>query len=293
MGHEELDRSRKLLRAADAVIIAASNGFDIADGYNQFACDATFLRVFGDFHERYGLTSILQGLMARWPSEGARRAFLARLYDYGYRAYEPSPVMRALDALTAGRPRFVVTCNCNGRFERAGFPSEALLETEGSYARLRCSAGCTAETWPTGSAGALDAEPAPRCPRCGAVLDVAVGSPRDILRFEPFRGQAERLQAFLDAHASARTVVLELGVGQGNRDIKRPLMAWAEQAPQAGYVVVNRDEPVLPALPAVRVAGVRGDLGEVLCTWEDDAAIGSGSMRAGAASPHARTEKRP
>ncbi len=254
----ERERARRLLRDAEAVIVAASNGFDIADGYNQFSCDDAFLRVFGDLRERYGLASILQGLMARWPSDAARREFLDRLYRYGHRGYASSPVMRALDKLTAGRPRFVVTCNCNGRFERAGFSSEALLETEGSYARLRCSAGCTTETWPAESVGAPDAEGAPCCPRCGALLDVAVGAPHDIQRLEPIRSQAEHLQAFLAAHASTRTVVLELGVGQGNRDIKRPLMAWAERAPQAAYVVVNREEPVLPTLPAGRAAGVRG-----------------------------------
>lgn len=273
-GREERELAASLLRGADAVVIAASNGLDIADGYNQFDCDEVFLRLFGDFHERYGLTSILQGLMARWPSDSVRREFLARLYDYGCRDYAPSPVMRALDALTEGRSRFVVTCNCNGRFERAGFSPEALLETEGSYARLRCSAGCTSATWPTGLCGRLDADPAPTCPHCGAPLDVAVGAPRDIQCLEPFRSQEERLRAFLAEHASKRTVVLELGVGQGNRDIKRPLMAWAERSPLASYVVVNRDEPVVPALPACRAAGVRGDLAEVLLAWAEAAGEG-------------------
>ena len=266
-GREERELAASLLEDADAVVIAASNGFDIVDGYNQFVCDETFLRLFGDFHEHYGLTSILQGLMARWPSDAARREFLVRLYNYGCHDYTPSPVMRALDALTDGRPRFVVTCNCNGRFERAGFSPEELLETEGSYARLRCSAGCTSETWPTGSVNALDADSAPACPHCGAPLDVAVGASQDVQRLEPFRSQAQRLRAFLAEHASERTLVLELGVGQGNHDIKRPLMAWAESVPQASYVVVNRDEPVLPAGLASRTVGVRGDLSEVLLTW--------------------------
>lgn len=68
MEDADINRVRDLLEQADAVVVAASNGFDIADGYNQFACDDDFLRMFGDLHCAYGLTSILQGLMARWSS---------------------------------------------------------------------------------------------------------------------------------------------------------------------------------------------------------------------------------
>ena len=269
MSREEHARAAHLLRSADAVVIAASNGFDIADGYNQFACDDEFLRVFGDLHRECGLTSILQGLMARWPSQKLRWEFLSRLIAYGYRDYEPSPVMRVLDRLTADVPRFVVTCNCNGRFERAGFSPDALLETEGSYARLRCTGGCTEET--LDALLYLGSNKPPRCPRCGAPLDVAVDDTGQITRLEPFRSQAANLRAFLAMHETARVCILELGVGQRNRVIKAPLMAWAEAAPRASYVVVNREEPVLPSLPPERVAAVRGDLSEVLLALNGEA----------------------
>ena len=269
MSREERVRATELLRSADAVVIAASNGFDIADGYNQFSCDVEFLRVFGDLHRECGLTSILQGLMARWPSQELRWEFLARLIGCGYRDYEPSPVMRALDRLTAGIPRFVVTCNCNGRFVRAGFSPDALLETEGSYARLRCTGGCTEETFD--ALLFLGSTEPPRCPRCGAPLDVAVDDAGKIARLEPFRAQAANLHAFLAEHEVERVCVLELGMGQRNRAIKAPLMAWAEAAPRASYVVINREEPVLPSLPPERVAAVRGDLCEVLLALDGEA----------------------
>ena len=270
-----LERACELLGRADAVIVAASNGFDIADGYNQFACDDEFQRVFGDLHRAYGLSCILQGLAARWPSGEERWAFLRRLIEYGYRSYEPSPAMRALDALTGGVPRFVVTCNCNGRFVRAGFSSEALYETEGSYAWLRCTAHCSDAAYPVEdfegldrSAGeAVDAHAAahvPSCPRCGSPLDAAVDDTGAITSLEPFASQARRYAEFLAAHETERTVVLELGVGQRNLAIKAPLMRWAERAPRASYVIVNRDAPFLPALPESRAVALRGDLSLVL-----------------------------
>lgn len=269
MSREERVRATELLRSADAVVIAASNGFDIADGYNQFSCDREYVRVFGDLRQRYGVGSILMGLVATWPNDACRWKFLARLITYGYRDYEPSPVMRALDRLTADVPRFVVTCNCNGRFERAGFSPDALLETEGSYARLRCTGGCTEETFD--ALPYLGSKKPPRCPRCGAPLDVAVDDTGQIARLEPFRAQTANLHAFLAEHEAERVCVLELGMGQRNRAIKAPLMAWAEAAPRASYVVVNREEPVLPSLPPERVAAVHGDLREVLLALDGEA----------------------
>ena len=64
MGREELGEVRALLRDADAVIIAASNGFDVADGYNQFSCDREYLRVFGDLRQRYGVGQRNQAIKA-------------------------------------------------------------------------------------------------------------------------------------------------------------------------------------------------------------------------------------
>lgn len=264
MDNTGVERLAGMLEQADAVLIAASNGFDIADGYNQFGCDNEFRRVFGDLHRANGLTSILQGLMARWPSIEDRWRFLTRLVNYGYASCEPSVAMWALATATEDIPRFVVTCNCNSRFLRAGFSVDTVFETEGSYARLRCTSGCTRETFD--ALEMLDAakDMPPRCPNCGAPLDVAVDDTRRIVELEPFASQQAHYRAFLDEYVAARTLVLELGVGQGNRAIKAPLMTWVESTPRATYVVVNRDAPVLPALPDSRLLGIQGDLGPVL-----------------------------
>lgn len=285
MGQGGIRRVAEMLRDADAVVVAASNGFDIADGYNQFAADAEFMRLFGDFHRTYGLTSMLQGLMARWGSEEARWAFLVRLIDYGFRSYKPSQVMEALDALTAGLPRFVITCNCNGRFERAGFDDGAIFETEGSYAYLRCTAGCDAADCDGGGCGeachdalpfveplferarvslTVPADLLPRCPRCGAPLDAMVGDERALSPLARYCDQRSRFGAFLDAHRGERVLVLELGVGQRNQAIKLPLMRYASDAPHAMYVAFNREEAQLPAGMGERAMAVAGDLGAAL-----------------------------
>ncbi len=271
---DAIERAADLVQSADAVVLAASNGFDIADGYNQFASDEAFLRHFGDFRRAYGIDSILQGLMARWPSWEERWAFLARVVSYGYGAYRPSPVMEALDRLTSKMSRFVITCNCNGRFERAGFDPQAIFETEGSFARLRCTDGCADEDYAAlsfvekihanilseGSALAVPSGLVPRCPRCGAPLDIAVDDTGRLAATALFRAQQQRFQAFLADHRKERILIIELGIGQANRAIKAPLMRFAEDAPCVGYLVLNRDEALLPRGLGDRAVAVRGDL---------------------------------
>ena len=57
----EIQEAQQLLQTADAVLISASNGLSISEGYNIFANNAAFKCYFGDFTRQYGITSILQG----------------------------------------------------------------------------------------------------------------------------------------------------------------------------------------------------------------------------------------
>lgn len=257
----DLKKVDALLHKADTIIIAASNGFDIADGYNQFACDEEFLRIFGDYYHTYHLRSIIQGLMARWPTDTERWHFLKRLIAYGYKDYRPSPTMRALKEIIAQKPYFIITCNCNGHFERSGFSAQALFETEGSFSRLACSRKCSSQTY--GALDYLDSSEPPRCSQCGAPLDAAVDE-INATSLEPYCTQETNLNRFFATHHDESVVILELGVGQYNVAIKRPLMKWAQMAPGVNYVVINKDEPILPTLPADRIGAVRDDIGATL-----------------------------
>ena len=76
-------------RDADAILIGASNGLSITEGLHLFADNAAFEELFGDFKRRYGLPCILQGMMARWPSEEEKWAFWARLIRHDCGQYRP------------------------------------------------------------------------------------------------------------------------------------------------------------------------------------------------------------
>ena len=57
------------LKDADTVIIGASNGLSISEGLNIFADDLWFQENFGDFREKYGIHSLIEGAFCRFSSE--------------------------------------------------------------------------------------------------------------------------------------------------------------------------------------------------------------------------------
>ena len=50
------------LKNTDAILITASNGLSIAEGYHIFADDGSFRRYFGKFRQKYGLDSLIRGV---------------------------------------------------------------------------------------------------------------------------------------------------------------------------------------------------------------------------------------
>jgi NAD-dependent SIR2 family protein deacetylase len=116
---------------------------------------------------------------------------------------------------------FVFTSNVDGHFQRAGFPSERVLEVHGSIHFVQCTRSCTAGTV---AADALQIcvdkrtmrarEPLPACPGCGALARP------NILMFNDWDWDRTRtteqygnLQAWLQQLEDARLTVIECGAG--------------------------------------------------------------------------------
>ena len=53
----EIQRAAQAIAQADALLIGASNGLSIAEGYHVFANNEMFRRQFGDFGQKYGIQS--------------------------------------------------------------------------------------------------------------------------------------------------------------------------------------------------------------------------------------------
>lgn len=122
-------RIGRALAEADLVIIGASNGLDMAEGLNLFCADAHFQEAYGDLAQADGIGCILQGLAS--PDASVRRRWAERFHQKEYLEYKPGSLMNGLRRLTEHADTFVVTCNIDGHFARAGFDENRVLETEG------------------------------------------------------------------------------------------------------------------------------------------------------------------
>lgn len=200
-------RIGQVLAEADLVIIGASNGLDMAEGLNLFCTDAHFREAYGDLAQTDGIGCILQGLAS--PDANVRRRWAERFYRKEYLEYEPSPLMNGLRHLTEHADTFVITCNVDGRFARAGFNENHVLETEGS---IRTS------------------------------IDERRLAHPDALA----TSQLEELARLVRAHRNGRVAILELGVGLRNGIIKRMLAQVANACEHATYIVFNYSQAMAP-----------------------------------------------
>ena len=98
---ELYEKIKKAIDNADAVLIGASNGLSISEGYNIFADNAWFQDNFGDFRNKYGIHSILEGSFYNFPGPEEKWAFSSRLISRKSYLEEPSQMMKNLYALVS------------------------------------------------------------------------------------------------------------------------------------------------------------------------------------------------
>lgn len=104
---ELIEKACHALRQADAILIGASNGLSMAEGYNIFADNEMFRSQFGSFRQQFGIHSVLDGCFHNYPSETDRHEFLSRLVEYWVKDYRSSQVMDNLRAIIGGQLLFL------------------------------------------------------------------------------------------------------------------------------------------------------------------------------------------
>ena len=129
----EIQRAAQAIREADALLIGASNGLSIAEGYHIFANNEMFRRQFGDFQQKYGIRSVIEGCFFHYPCEADRREFLHRLIQYWVTDYRPSQVMKDLLAVVGDKDYFILTSNADTHLELSGFAPSKVFEVEGTF----------------------------------------------------------------------------------------------------------------------------------------------------------------
>ena len=271
---ELYQKIKEHIENADAILIGASNGLSISEGFNIFADDNWFKENFSDFRSKYGIHSILEGSFYPFPTAEEKWAFSSRLISRKCYLEHPSGMMKDLYKLVSGKDCFVVTSNTEDHFVPAGFSREQVFEMEGRMTQSRCASSCCEDTYENREDvlrmaeaekdGCVPSELIPRCPRCGSPLTVNFADSQMFFQTRQFQNKMQDYQNFVRKYHGKKLVILEFGVGWRNRMIKEPLMQLAASEPNAVYITFNKGELYIPDEIRGKSIGMDGDIAEAL-----------------------------
>ena len=275
---ERIDRLRRALGEADAVIVGAGAGLSAAAGFAYSG--KRFEAHFADFIRQYGFSDMYTGGFYPFASPEEHWAYWSRYIWINRYMDAPKPVYRQLLRLVQNTDYFVITTNVDHCFQKAGFDKMRLFCTQGDYGLWQCSLPCHQKTYDNYAAvrrmldeqteRKIPSELIPRCPVCGAPMSMNLRSDDTFVEDEGWHNAAERYAAFIGRHKHTRVLYLEPGVGSNTPGIiKYPFRVLTSQNPQAVYACLNREEAFAPQEIAARSICIDADIAEVLSQLTD------------------------
>ena len=287
---EQIERLRREIREADAVVIGAGAGLSTAAGFTYSG--ERFHRYFRDFEEKFGIADMYSGGFYPFPEEEIRWAWWARHIYYNRYVDAPEPVYTGLLKLVEEKDYFVITTNVDHQFQRAGFDKKRLFYTQGDYGLFQPLGGKDDRTWDN-EEWVMDAMEAQ-----GFVKDengifqmpadgnVSMRIPSDLIPVDPVTGgpvtmnlrsddtfveddgwrKASAAYAdFLRRHSGMRVLYMEIGVGHNTPVIiKYPFWQMTKENPKATYACLGRSDPYCPKPIEKQSVCIDGDFMETL-----------------------------
>lgn len=270
---ERIERLRRALGAADAVVVGAGAGLSTAAGFTYSG--KRFEAHFADFIRQYGFSDMYSGGFYPFASLEEHWAYWSRYIWINRYEDAPKPAYQNLLRLVRDTDYFVLTTNVDHCFQKAGFAKERLFYTQGDYGLWQCSRPCHQKTYDNYAAVKRMLEEqkdmripgglVPRCPVCGEPMSMNLRADDIFVEDEGWHKAAERYADFIRRHERARVLYLELGVGSNTPGIiKYPFWKLAAQNPHAVYTCVNRGEASAPREIAGRSVCIGADIADVL-----------------------------
>ena len=269
----EIERLKKEIETADAVVIGAGAGLSTAAGFTYSG--ERLQKYFGDFVEKYGFRDMYSGgfypfstpeeLWAYW----SRYIYINRYMDVDNGTY------KRLYELMKDKDHFVITTNVDHQFQKAGFNKKRLFYTQGDYGLWQCSEPCHQKTYDNEETVRamfeqqkdmrVPSELVPRCPICGKPMSMNLRADDTFVEDEGWHLAAERYEDFLQDHDGQHILFLELGVGMNTPGIiKYTFWKMTYADPNAVYACLNFGEAYVPDEIEKQSICINGDIREVL-----------------------------
>lgn len=252
---EQIEKLKRELARADAVVIGAGAGLSTATGFTYTG--KRFARYFSDFKAKYDFQDMYSGGFYPYSTSEEYWAYWSR-YIYINRYMDaPKPVYNRLFQLVKDKDYFVITTNVDHCFQKADFDKKRLFYTQGDYGLFQCSKPCCQETFENEDTvrkmikGQQDmkvpTEILPVCPHCKEPLTMNLRSDNKFVEDEGWHLAAERYNNFIRTRGNLRILFLELGVGYNTPSIiKYPFWQMTIKNSRATYACINDGEAVCP-----------------------------------------------
>lgn len=218
---DKLEKLRRALSSADAVVIGAGAGLSASAGFVYGG--ERFRRYFADFEAKYGFHDMYSGGFYPFPSPEEYWAYWSRFITVNRYTDPPKPVYGELLRLVRDKDYFVITTNVDHCFQKAGFEKKRLFYTQGDYGLFQCSKPCCQKTYDNEKTVRemtarqkdmkIPSELIPKCPVCGAPMTMNLRSDEAFAEDEGWHAAAERFESFLRSRGGKSVLYLELGVG--------------------------------------------------------------------------------
>ena len=251
-----IEKAVDAIRNADALLIGAGAGMGVDSGLPDFRGTQGFWRAYPPY-QKLGL-----GFEAManpdWFTRDSRLAW--GFYGHRlnlYRTTEPHDGFHILKKWGERMPHgfFVFTSNVDGQFQRAGFPSDRIVEVHGAIDWLQCTAECGIGIYECDPSNTKPVEvdeqtmravgPLPSCPKCGATARP------NILMFGDWEWdgsrtgeQQQRLSVWFQEIRKVRLVTIECGSGQAISTVRN--FCERTSSSNGALIRINPREPGLP-----------------------------------------------
>ncbi len=270
---DEIDRLKKEIETADAIVIGAGAGLSTAAGFTYSG--ERFERFFSDFEAKYGFHDMYSGGFFPFETPEEMWAYWSRfIYCNRYMDVD-NGTYKTLFELMKYKDYFVITTNVDHQFQKAGFDKARLFYTQGDYGLFQCSEPCHNQTYDNEEMVKdmiefqadmkIPAELIPKCPKCGKPMTMNLRSDDKFVEDEGWHKAAQRYDDFLQSHKGRHILFLELGVGYNTPVIiKYPFWKMTAQNPKAVYACLNYGEAYAPEEIAEQNICIDGDIHSIL-----------------------------
>lgn len=270
---DKLERLKKEIETADAIVIGAGAGLSTAAGFTYSG--ERLQRYFSDFVEKYDFSDMYSGGFYPFSTPEEQWAYWSR-YIYINRYMDvDNGTYRLLFELMKDKDYFVITTNVDHQFQKAGFDKHRLFYTQGDYGLWQCSVPCHQKTYDNEETVKamfeqqknmrVPSELIPHCPVCGKPMSMNLRADDTFVEDDGWHMAAERYNEFLRRHKGLHILFLELGVGMNTPAIiKYPFWKMTYANPNAVYACLNFGEAYVPDEIAKQNICINENIHEVL-----------------------------